>query len=287
MCIIEDKNMSTLHLNRTPQPIQEVPLEDWYEELSDESLDPLNILVSDEDDAEPANVSLSLTSLENNMTATIAKNTNTFDVNAWLTQAAVLNDEAPKPSQVACPPWLVLSSGIVSTKNAFIVTAGVIKATRQVIDAIGYTQRALDEAIENLLQQEARAGRTTSERHNFGPAITALGVQLSARSGASEAPGFNPDGNEYQDALDLAAEEVEKLEAVVKNGKRILTEIIDWVNENSGALGLQVEVGHTVTLGIIGQEIHTAKYRSLDADSLMLGVQAQRDFLRNQRMSKV
>ena len=221
------------------------------------------------------------------MTTTINNTSKSVDVNAWLAQVAVLNDEAPKPSTVACPPWLVLSSGIVSVKNAFVVTAGVIKATRQVIDAINYTQRQLEEATENLLIQEARATRTTSERHNFGPAITALGIQLNALQGASEATGFNPDGNEYQDALDLAAEEVEKLEAVVENGKRILAEIFAWIAENSAALQLQVEVGHTTTRGIIGQEIRRPKYLPLDMDTLMFGVQAQRDFLRNQRMSKV
>ena len=280
--------MSTLHLNT--RSVREAPLEDWYEELADESLDPLNILIAEEEDyipSLPENKSLSSTTQGTTMTTTIANTTKAFDVNAWLSQAAVLNDETARPSTVACPPWLVLSSGIVSAKNAFIVTAGVIKATRQVIDAINYTSRQLEEAIENLMQQEARAGRTTSERHNFGPAITALGVQLNALHGASEAPGFNPDGLEYQDALDLAAEEVEKLEQVVENGKRILTEIVAWVDENSAALQLQVEVGHTTTLGIIGQEIRKPKYLPLAADTLMFGVQAQRDFLRNQRMSKV
>jgi len=238
--------------------------------MADEAANPETILINEE-------------TLENEMTHTIAKKG--FDVKAFLKTAAVLADveKAPTNKVYPTPAWLTLKSGTITPANAFVVTAGVIKAARQVMDAISYTQRQHEAATENLLIQELRATRVTAETHNFGPAITKLGQDLAFKGGALDAPGFNPDGNEFTYALEEAEAEVEKLETVLANGERIITEIVEWIAENAEDLELKVETGHTVKLGPIGNEIRTARYELLTPDTLLYGIQAQRDFIRNAR----
>lgn len=234
-----------------------VPLEDWYDELADESLDPLNILIETEENE------------ENNMsTLTLKSTAGAFDVKKWLEQAAVVTnqDVGAKAKVYPCPAWLTLKSGVVSEANAFTVTAGIIKAARQVIDAIAYTQRQHDVAVEVLAMQEQRAVATGK----FQDPSTAVN-------------GLNPDGFEYGEALAEATTEVEKLEAVLANGERIMGEIITWINDNAADLNLKVETGSTVRLGVIGNEIRTPRYELLTPETLMYGIAAQREFIRNNR----
>jgi len=299
--------MTTLSLkNRPTRSIVTVPLEDWYEELADDSLNPESQLLRDEESDDEDNYQPSpfseytqfLFSKDNEIyipthnqpleipmsTNTIAKE-KTFDVKQWLKTAAILTEvEPPKSEKVyTCPEWLTLKSGTICEANAFTVTAGVIKATRQVMDAINYTRRQHEAAVENLIVQELRATRVTAEKYNFGPDITKLGKQLSNKGGALDAPGFNPDGVEFNEALVEAQHEVEKLEIVLENGERIINDIVEWVMENAEDLNLKVETGVTTKIGIIGNEIRTAKYDLLTPDTLLLGVAAQRAFIRSNR----
>lgn len=219
------------------------------------------------------------------MSHTISTPSN-FDVNAWLETAKVLaNVEVNDSKAVPCPPWLTLSKGTMCKQNAFAISAGVIKASRQIIDAITFTARQLEEATERLHMQEQRNCRTTiggPGKPSFGPEISKLGVTLAFQKAAVESVGFNPDGVEFQEALLDATAEVEKLEAVLENGKRIIGEVLQWIIDNASPLELKVEVGHTVKLGPIGNEIRTARYALLTPDTLQIGIDKQREFLRNQ-----
>lgn len=282
--------MSTLHLNREPVD-HSVVLEDWYEELADESLDPANILEQEETEAElldlEVNVKQSLKSTEETTmsTNTIASNPS-FNLNAWLSTARTLDSVEPiKSTTVPTPAWLTLKSGLCTADNAFIVTAGVVKSTRQVLDALVYTERQYERVVEELSMQEQRGARhTVTAAWAFGPAMTALGQQLAAAQVAnSDHPGFNPDGVEHEEAVLALAEECEKLEAVIENGKRILNDIVTWVTEYAEQLNLKVQVGHTVRLGIIGNEIRSPKYLPLDPNTLLLAIEQQREFIRNAR----
>ena len=284
--------MSTLHLNTKIEPTH-VVLEDWYEELADESLDPANILEQEEEEMElndlDVNVEQSLKSQSEVTTMTTnTLNTNpSFNLDAWLSTAKTLHEvESASSSIVPTPAWLTLKSGLCTAENAFVVTAGVVKATRQVMDALFYTQRQLDVKIEQLHAQEQRASRQVlgARDMTFGPEITKLGIQLATtRVANTDVAGFNPDGVEFEEAVASLAEECEKLEAVVANGKRILSEIMQWIHDHSEQLQLQVQVGYTTRLGIIGNEIRSPKYVALDHNSLLLAIEQQREFIKSTR----
>jgi len=267
-----------------------VPLEDWYEELGDEQLDPLNILITDEDDDHiDVNASLTQTFGVKEMSTTQAK-PKSFDVKSWLATAKVITGGVEKPvaKVYPCPSWLELSSGTINEGNAFAVCAGVVKSARLVIDALTYTSRQYDEAVENLAQQESRATREFNKPMAFGPEITKVGITLTERqSDRSEAAGFNPDGVEFQEAIHLAEAEVEKLEAVLANGERIMSDILNWIEDNAADLGLKVETGYTVKKGIIGNEIRTRKYETLDVNNLVLAIDKQKEFIRQGRMTRL
>jgi len=283
--------MNTLHLKNNEPTIRTVPLEDWYEELSDKSLNPEFQLIQDEDaqneitEGDDVKLSLLQSLGAANMSSSTQNNTPKFDVKSFLATARALDDTTTSvANKVPCPEWLTLKSGVVSEQNAFMVTAGVVKATRGVMDALSYTQRELEQAIERLTMQELRSGRTSAEVHNFGPEITKIGMELAFKGTAhSDVAGFNPDGMEFDHALTEAVALVDKLEAVVKNGERIMGEILEWVIENAEPLNLKVETGHTVRLGPIGNEIRTARMERLDPNTLLVGVQLQRDFIRSMR----
>jgi hypothetical protein len=284
--------MSTLHLNTKLEPTH-VVLEDWYDELADESLDPANILEKEEEEMDledlDVNVKQSLSSITEvtTMTTNTLNTTSSFNLDAWLSTAKTLHEaEAPSTSIVPTPAWLTLKSGLCTTDNTFVVTAGVVKATRQVMDALFYTQRQLDQKIEELHAQEQRGARQVigARDMTFGPEITKLGIQLATtRVANTDVSGFNPDGVEYEESLVALAEECEKLEAVVDNGKRILSEIMQWIHDHAEQLQLQVQVGHTTRLGIIGNEIRSPKYVALDHNSLLLAIEQQREFIKSAR----
>jgi hypothetical protein len=262
--------MATLSLKTRSTSVHTVPVEEWYEEMADEAANPETILINEENE------------LENEMSTTTVA-TKAFDVKAFLKTAAVLanTESAASTNLYPIPAWLTLKEGVkISPANAFTVTAGVVKAARQVMDAISYTQRQHEVAVENLLIQELRATRVTAEVHNFGPEITKFGKELAFKGGASDAPGFNPDGFEFSAALDEATQEVDKLEAVLANGERIMGEILQWIVDNAADLELKVETGYTTRLGPIGNEIRTARMELLTPDTLLYGVQAQREFIR-------
>jgi hypothetical protein len=241
--------------------LETVPLEDWFEELADESLDPLNILMDEEENETETYTG------DTTMSTTTLNKTPDFNVDAWLKLASVVTNQPDVKSTavVACPEWLTLKSGLVTESNAFVVTAGVIKAARQVMDAISYTRLQYEAAIEDLHMQERRAHATGLQADPSGP------------------QGFNPDGNEYDNAVQEATEAVERLEVILDNGKRITAEILQWVVDNASALNLKVATGYTVRTGIIGQEIRTQRCELLTPETLMYGIAEQRDFIRNAR----
>lgn len=237
------------------QEIQTVPLEDWFEELADESLDPLNILINEEDPETTMS------------TLTMKKATPDFDLDKWLKAAAVVTNQPTSNSTtvVPCPSWLTLKSGVVCEANAFVVTAGVIKAARQVLDAISYTRLQYEAAVEDLHMQEQRA------------------VATGKFADPSGAQGYNPDGNEYDAAVAELVEKVEKLEAVLDNGKRIMSEIIEWIRDHAADLNLKVATGYTVRTNIIGAEVRSPRYDLLTPETLMYGIAEQREFIRSNR----
>jgi hypothetical protein len=284
--------MSTLHLNTKLEPTH-VVLEDWYDELADDSLDPANIMEQEEEEMElndlDVNVKQSLSSITEvtTMTTNTLNSNPSFNLDAWLSTAKTLHEvESASTSIVPTPAWLTLKSGLCTAENAFVVTAGVVKATRQVMDALFYTQRQLDLKIEQLHAQEQRASRQVISARDmtFGPEITKLGIQLTgAKVANTDIAGFNPDGVEFQEAVAAIAEECDKLEAVVDNGKRILSEIMQWIHDHAEQLQLQVQVGYTTRLGIIGNEIRSPKYVPLDHNSLLLAIEQQREFIKSAR----
>jgi hypothetical protein len=119
---------------------------------------------------------------------------------------------------------------------------------------------------------------------SFGPEITKLGIKMaSGKVADTDIAGFNPDGVEFDESIAAIAEECEKLEAVVDNGKRILSEIMQWIHDHAEQLQLQVQIGQTTRLGIIGNEIRSPKYVALDHNSLLLAIEQQREFIKSAR----
>lgn len=266
--------MTTLTLNS--KPIREVPLEDWYEELADESLDPLNILIAEEETIIPTK--------EPAMTTTIANN-KSFDLNTWMNTLAVLTEvETPETTKVINKPeWLEIKGPLVASNN-FAITAGVIKAARRITDSLFVAKNRHNVAVEALVIQEARALRETGEKGLFGPEMSALGLKLAELgSGRQDAPGFNPDGVEFTNALEEAEKEVVALEVVIENGSAMMNELLKWIEEVTPELQLQVETGHTITTDLIGNTFRKPRYEPLNASTLMYGIAAQKEFIRSNR----
>jgi hypothetical protein len=278
--------MSTLTLKNRPVTITTVPLEDWYEELADESLDPLNQLIAEEDapweEVQPTIVNKQETIT---MSTTQVKNQPSFDINAWMnTLAAATETVVPVTSKVINKPdWLEVKGPLVAS-NAFAITAGIVKAARRITDGLFVAKNRLSAAIETLAIQEARACRQTPLETSFGPLMTNIGRVIAEAAGtASDAPGFNPDGQEFEAALEVAEQEVEKLEQIVENGTNMLAVLLDWIDDVADELHLEVETGHTVTKDLIGNEFRKPRYSKLDRSTLMYGIAAQKEFIRNAR----
>ena len=232
---------------------------------------------------------------------TQSNNNQAFDVKSFLALAQAIDGiDNKRDNKVACPEWLVIKNGLgCTTKNAFWVTAGIVKSTRQILDAINYTQKQLTIATDRLTMQELRAGRTSGERFNYGMTNSKEGINPTFLGVANQdvvedyveeygdddhgsnykVSGYNPDGYEYEEALEEAAVLVDKLEAVMANGERILTEVIAWIDANAYNLDLVVETGYTVKLGVIGNEVRTARKEPLTWQTLLVGIQLQREFI--------
>jgi hypothetical protein len=261
-----------------------VPLEDWYEELGVEELNPEYILLREEDEEANEEIeTIHLPTEEANMTATTINNTPAFDLNAWMKSLTVATDqEVPATKIINKPEWLEIK-GAVNAANAFAVTAGIVKAARRISDGLIVASRRHTEAVEAYTIQEARTLRVTGEK-TFGPEMTKLGIQLAAaNSGFKDAPGFNPDGVEFQDALAEAAEEIEKLEAIISNGNAMLLQLMDWIDEVAEELDLTVECGYTTTTDLIGNTFRKPRFVRLDRNTLLYGIVAQREFIKNNR----
>ena len=260
--------MSTLHLNR-PKLIT-VPLEDWYDELSDEALDPMNILIAEEEDLEIEEVIITATNVQSIVstipkvnimsTKTQSQVKTTFDVQGFLAIANAIDGvEAKNVSKVQCPAWLTIKNDLGCTQaNAFFVTAGIVKSTRGIIDALNYTVNQRNVAVDNLTR--------LTNATKLGPEMAKISQQLHTADTTS---------------LEEAAQEINKLEAIIANGENIVGEIIQWIDEHAESLNLEVETGHTISLGPIGNEIRKARRERLTWQTLLVGIQLQREFIRN------
>lgn len=284
--------MATLHMNT--KPVHTVSLEDW-QELGDDSLNPLNILIEEEETTQQTGATKMSTKTQSN------KPVSSFDVKNFLSLAQAIDGVSSKDVRLPCPEWLVIKNGLgCTTKNAFWVTAGIVKSTRQIIDALRFTNNQLELATDRLTMQELRAGCTAPEVNKYGKDATKQGVTHGVKGAAhldvmesdakewdeeedhgshTKLSGFNPDGFEYDEALEEAALLVDKLESVIANGERILSDVIAWIDTNALDLGLEVETGHTVKLGCIGNEIRTARREPLTWQTLLVGIQLQREFI--------
>ncbi len=270
--------MSTLHLNRSvPQSPKTVTLEDWFEELSDEASDPMNILIAEEEDLENEEIeeiiitaTTATTTVQSTITTIPKVNImstktqsavkNSFDVKSFLALAQTMDGVEPKnSSRVACPEWLTIKNNLGCTQaNAFFVTAGIVKSTRQIIDALNYTVTQHDAAVENLA--------SLSKAAQLGPEMVKLSQQLHSTGTTT---------------LDQVTQQVENLAKVIANGEHILGEIITWIDEHAESLDLEVETGHTISLGPIGNEIRKARREPLTWQTLLIGIQLQREFIRS------
>ena len=218
------------------------------------------------------------------MQPTIANNTS-FNLDAWMNTLAVLTEvETPATTKVINKPdWLEIKGPLVAN-NSFAITAGVIKGARRITDGLFVAKNRHAVAVESLTQQEARCLRETGEKGCFGPEMSALGAKLAElSSGRQDAPGFNPDGTEFDAALTEATEEVEALELVIANGSAMMNELLEWIADVATELQLQVETGHTVTKDLIGNTFRKPRYEPLNASTLMYGIAAQKEFIRNNR----
>lgn len=278
--------MSTLTLKNRPTTIITVPLEDWYEELGEESLDPLNQLIAEEEEVENEEHQPTIVNKEETiMSATQVTNKPAFDLNAWMNTLAVATDAVvPATTKVIDKPeWLEIKGPLVAS-NAFAITAGVVKAARRITDGLFVAKNRHSDAIERLAIQEARSLRETGEKGLFGPEMTAFGLKLAnLGSGRQDAPGFNPDGQEFDLAVKELEAEVEGLEGVIENGSNMMNTLLDWIDDVAIELHLEVETGHTVSKDLIGNTFRKPRYERLDRNTLMYGIAAQKEFIRNAR----
>jgi hypothetical protein len=186
------------------------------------------------------------------------------------TVAAVSNDSVEHtPATVTPKPrWLEIK-GPLSPSNGFTIAANVTKAARQLIDAIAKANARLETVIEQIAQIEnaGLAGRIPGDNPNYR--------------------GFNPDGVEAQEAKDALTEEQQVLTNRVMEGQRMLIELIEWAEANNTALNLEVEVGHRTVTDIIGNESRIPRMAPLDRDTLVLAIDRQRQFIREQRASNL
>ena len=247
-----------------------------YDEV-DESTDPLNILLEAEESDElpppPAKITITNTSITNkeiNMSHTIVDQKATdFNLTNWLEVLTIMNTDVDAPDTndydgpVSVPSWLEIK-GPVTRKNAFAISAGVIKCARRITEGLHKANLRVSETAEKLRMQTARSY-----------------AELSGDR--TEGVGYNPDGNEHDEAVVALKAELKHLKAIAKNGADMLIELLEWIDNNACLLDLKVEVGHTVSKDLIGNESRIPCMKTLDRDNLRLGIQAQKAFISTNR----
>jgi hypothetical protein len=222
-------------------------LHEWSAELADESTEPTNVLSQ----AEEATMSHTIES------------TKTFSLDKWLgTLDVITGVEVPSTPVVVQPSWMECKYPM-KAEHSFAITAAVVKAARRITDGLRVASARLQEATEALHVQELRG--------------------LAELGGRIEGAGFNPDGTEYEDAVLELHERVDELEAIIDNGKAMLAEVFKWIEDYADLLELKVEVGHTVTKDMIGNEFRSPKLSALSRDTLLIGIAKQKEFIARNR----
>jgi hypothetical protein len=214
------------------------------------------------------------------------KSTTQMPVTSFLATAAALSQADAQPAWVAKPDWLEVK-GPITPANAFSVTAGVVKAARQLIDAIGAAQRRHEVLSEQIAKLESRnvAGLPPSDGVSETP--TQRARNNANRYSAPRNGGFNPDGTEYGEHLESLETELAVVEQRLETGHAMLGELLEWVEANAEPLELAVEIGLTVRRDILGNEFSVPNMRALSADTLLLGIERQREFIRAQRIARL
>lgn len=248
-----------------------MPLEDWYEELADETLDPLYQLIKEEDEPEclqevSEQTFINQPKQEITMSKTIGKSNESFlDFMRSLNAVTEVYGETKfdAPSIPTKPYWLEIK-GPVSDANKFSVTAGIVAGVRKLGIAIRTAQMRYDEqeVIVDDMKARSEAGKD--------------GVPDGSR-------GKNPDGIEHALMVEEAEELLLTYAETVEKGQGMLEELLLWMDEVSPLLGLEIETGRTVTKDIIGNEFSRPKMSPLNRSTVIYGVMKQQQFINQQR----
>lgn len=263
-------------------------LEREFADLFSTDQDPLAELIAAEDadledDAPVVESTPASTQSTNQSTEKSMKTTTSFDLNSFLGVLEAVVDETKAASGVTWKPeWLEVKGALVPSNN-FAIAAGVIKAARRITDGLRVAKERSAAVNEQIRVQEAR-----SEAQSIGPTQdptrtirSADGVSFAPAATVTEAPGFNPNGVEYDEALQALYDEADKHEAIIAKGSAMMDELIQWVTEFAGPLELKVEVGSETTTDLLGNEFRRPKMVPLDMNTLILGIAAQKAFIKS------
>lgn len=248
-------------------------LHEWSAELADDRYNPESMLIAAEDDAEDEVIEvievIEVTKKPTNKGVTLMTtltNTNTtFSLDNWLNTLNVVSGTEVSAKKITNKPEWLDCKGPLDPSNSFAITAGVVKAARKITDGLTIAKARLEDVNERIQVQDARAfTEDNGDRRN--------------------APGLNPDGFEYPEALRELHQDAEKLEAIINNGTHMLMQVLGWIDEHADDLELKVEVGHTIEKDIIGNEFRVPRLQKLDRSTLLIGIAKQKEFiLRNRK----
>ena len=219
------------------------------------------------------------------------KETN-FNLNNWLNILNVMATPVDAPDTMTfdgiapTPNWLEIK-GPATKKNAFAVTGAVVKCARKIIDGLNKANLRVSETEEKITMQVARSYSEDGGDRKGGADQLAHGQWIDTETNTvwdpknDRASGYNPDGNEHDEIIITLRAELSKLKAIASNGAKMLTELLEWIDEWALTLELQVEVGHTMSRDLIGNESRIPCRKPLDRDNLRLAIQAQREWMAN------
>lgn len=237
-----------------------------------------------------------------------------INIDSMLATVAVLAGEESnnnKPNAaIAKPSWLAVK-GELTPSNGFAIAAGCVKTARQILDALRLAKAQAADKSEWINRQMQRADADTTgvhtdkvyqvrdpeggisfKRHTNKEGSGALASkrktpptprQAAEQSRINEPSGYSPDGTEYGHWLEEAQEELERIEAAITNGERMITEVVEWIEAYNDELNLTIVMGHTVEKDIIGNEFRRPKHVKLDRDTLPYAIANQKEFISTQR----
>lgn len=238
-------------------------LHEWSASLADDRYNPETLLIAAEESDDE--VSTQPTNLEVTTMTTLTKTApKATDLDKWLATLDVMSGIEVVAKEVVLKPEWLDCKGLLDPSNSFAITAGVVKAARRTVDGIAVAKRRLADVNERIQVQEERA-LTEENGHR------------------RDAPGLNPDGYEYPEALHDLHEEAEKHEVILERGMARLNQIFGWIEDHAVTLELKVEVGHTTTKDDIGNEFRVPRTQTLDRTTLMIGIAKQREFISRNR----